>query len=49
MAFTEKLKIEVRKKAAFRCCRCHEIGVDIHHIIPQTEGGPDAIGNAAPL
>lgn len=49
MAFTEKLKIEVRKKAAFRCCRCHEIGVDIHHIIPQTEGGPDDIGNAAPL
>lgn len=49
MAFTEKLKLEVKKKAAFRCCRCHEIGVDIHHIIPQAENGPDDIDNAAPL
>ena len=49
MAFTEKLKLEVKKKAAFRCCRCYEIGVDIHHIIPQAENGPDDIENAAPL
>jgi hypothetical protein len=35
--------------AAFRCCRCHQIGVDIHHIIPQSQGGTDLIDNAAPL
>src|SRR3989344_3198726 len=49
MAFSENLKLTVRKMAAFRCCRCHEIGVDIHHIIPQAEGGPDDIDNAAAL
>ena len=49
MAFSENLKLTVRKMAAFRCCRCHEIGVDIHHIIPQAEGGPDTIDNSAPL
>ena len=26
-----------------------EVGVDIHHIVPQAEGGPDDIDNAAPL
>jgi rubrerythrin len=49
MAFSEKLKLEVKKLGAFRCCRCHEIGVDIHHIIPQADNGPDDINNAAPL
>jgi HNH endonuclease len=49
MPFSEGLKLQVRKMAAFRCCRCHEIGVDIHHIIPQAQGGTDDIDNAAPL
>src|SRR6266702_3084522 len=49
MAFTEELKQEVRQKAAFQCCRCRRIGVEIHHIIPQADGGPDTIDNAAPL
>lgn len=49
MPFSEKLKMEVRRLAAFRCCRCQSIGVEIHHIIPQSEGGPDTIDNAAPL
>jgi len=35
--------------AAFRCCRCHEVGIDIHHIVPQAKGGSDEIDNAAPL
>ncbi|MEK7113599.1 MAG: hypothetical protein AAB873_02100 [Patescibacteria group bacterium] len=39
MAFTEKLKLEIKKNANFRCCRCYEIGVDIHHIIPQAQNG----------
>jgi hypothetical protein len=49
MPFTEKLKLAVKHKAAFRCCRCHEVGVDIHHIVPQTSGGSDEEDNAAPL
>ncbi len=49
MSFSEKQKLEVKKKAAFRCCRCHEIGIDVHHIVPQSDGGPDDIENAAPL
>jgi hypothetical protein len=49
MPFSEKLKLSVKKQAAFRCCRCHQIGVDIHHIIPQAVGGSDEADNAAPL
>ena len=49
MAFTESLKLEVRRSAAFRCCRCHEIGIEVHHIIPQANNGPDDLDNAAPL
>lgn len=39
----------MKKMAAFQCCRCREIGIDIHHIIPQADGGSDDIENAAPL
>jgi len=49
MSFNESLKEEVRRKAAFRCCRCHEIGIDVHHIHPESEGGKDIFENAAPL
>ena len=49
MAFSEKLKLEVRRLSFFRCCRCQAIGVEVHHIIPQAEGGNDTLENAAPL
>lgn len=49
MAFTEVLKLHVKKKAHFQCCLCHDLGVEIHHIVPQSEGGPDDKVNAAPL
>jgi hypothetical protein len=49
MPFSQALKDQVKKGAAFRCCRCHEIGIDIHHIVPQAQGGSDDIDNAAPL
>lgn len=49
MPFSNQLKLEVRRKAAFRCCRCHEIGIDIHHVIPQSQRGSDDFSNAAPL
>jgi len=49
MPFTEKQKLEVKEKAAFRCCRCQNIGIAVHHIIPEAAGGPDTLDNAAPL
>ncbi len=49
MPFAEKLKLEIRRKAHFKCCLCHSLGVEIHHIIPEAEKGPDTEDNAAPL
>jgi hypothetical protein len=49
MAFSEAIRQKVRRAAAFRCCRCNEIGIDAHHIIPAAEGGPNTFANAAPL
>ena len=49
MPFSESIKLEVKKRAAFRCYRCQNIGIDIHHIIPEKDGGPSDISNAAPL
>ncbi|NQU66371.1 MAG: HNH endonuclease [Candidatus Marinimicrobia bacterium] len=49
MPFTEATKLKVKKKARFQCCLCHDLGVQIHHIIPQSEDGSDEEDNAAPL
>jgi 5-methylcytosine-specific restriction endonuclease McrA len=49
MAFSETLKLAVKKRAAFRCCRCQHIGIEVHHIFPESAGGPDTDNNAAPL
>ena len=49
MPFTEELKSKVKKQSHFACCLCHAIGVEIHHIVPQSEGGEDSEHNAAPL
>jgi len=49
MPFSQKIKDEVKKKAGFCCCRCHNIGAHVHHIIPQEYDGSDDIDNAAPL
>ena len=49
MGFSESLKGEVKRKAHFRCCLCHALGVEIHHIIPEADDGPDTEDNAAPL
>lgn len=49
MAFTEKIKSIVRKKRHHTCCLCRNIGVEVHHIIPQEENGTDTLDNAAPL
>ncbi len=49
MPFSESLKKKIRKRANFRCCMCRTVGVDIHHIVPQADGGEDTEDNAAPL
>ncbi len=49
MPFNKKIKKEVNEKAAFRCCRCQKIGIDVHHIVPEGRKGPNTIANAAPL
>jgi 5-methylcytosine-specific restriction endonuclease McrA len=48
MTFSEGVRVAVRKRSHLRCCLCHSIGVDIHHIVPQAEGGSDEDENAAP-
>ena len=49
MAFSEKTKLEARRRSAFRCVICQKPFVHIHHIIPQEFGGSDELDNAAPL
>jgi len=51
MPFAETLKKEVREKSNFRCCICEQIQIDIevHHIVPESDYGPDTFDNAAPL
>lgn len=49
MAFSEEQKAAVRRLGHFRCCLCHALGVQVHHIIPTVDGGPDTEDNAAPL
>lgn len=49
MAFSETVKQSVRRKSHLSCCLCKKIGIEIHHIIPQEENGPDTEDNAAPL
>jgi hypothetical protein len=47
--FSEATKLAVKRRAHFACCLCHDIGVEVHHIVPQGEGGTDEPDNAAPL
>ena len=51
MSFSEQLKVTVKRKANFTCCWCQERRnkVDVHHIIPESQGGPVTEENAAPL
>lgn len=49
MAFAESIKADIRLKSHMRCCVCQAIGIEIHHIVPQAEGGLDTEENAAPL
>ncbi|MEK9143013.1 MAG: HNH endonuclease signature motif containing protein [Patescibacteria group bacterium] len=49
MAFNSQIINQVKEKASFKCCRCQSIGIEVHHIIPQKDKGPDTFDNAAPL
>jgi len=49
MAFNEQQKLVVKQRANFRCCLCPNLYVEVHHIIPEAEGGPNSEDNAAPL
>ena len=49
MPFAEVLKVSLRRRADMRCCLCHKLGVEIHHIVPEEENGPSIEENAAPL
>ncbi|PKP21569.1 MAG: hypothetical protein CVU05_06500 [Bacteroidetes bacterium HGW-Bacteroidetes-21] len=49
MAFSEKVKYEVKRLSHQSCCVCKKNGIEIHHIVPQSENGDDSIDNAAPL
>jgi hypothetical protein len=49
MAFSEALKAKVRKRGHLACCLCKAMGVEVHHIVPLEENGPDTEDNAAPL
>ncbi len=49
MAFSEPIKLAVKKRSHFACCLCHALYVEVHHIIPEAEGGDDTEDNAAPL
>lgn len=49
MAFSEQVINQVKELADFTCCRCKHISFEVHHIIPQKDGGPDTLENAAPL
>jgi HNH endonuclease len=49
VAFSESVKLAVRKRAHFQCCLCKSLGVEVHHVVPQSENSADTEENAAPL
>lgn len=49
MPFSEAIKKEAKRRANYRCVICQTAFVEVHHILPEADGGPDTIENAAPL
>ena len=49
MPFPEKIKLEAKRKSHFACVICHQPFVEVHHILPEADNGPDDLDNAAPL
>lgn len=49
MPFTQATKNRALRRSAHRCCICHDLATEMHHILRQSEGGADTLENAAPL
>ena len=51
MSFLEPIKLEAKKRSHYTCVWCQRTDqfIEVHHITPQEEGGPDTLDNAAPL
>ncbi len=49
MPFSEAVKKKVKEMANFQCCKCFSVFVEVHHIIPEAQGGSNDIDNAVPL
>jgi hypothetical protein len=52
MGFSQKVKDKVMVESARRCSCCRRykgVKVEVHHIIPQSMGGPDTFENAIAL
>jgi hypothetical protein len=49
MAFSPEVRKQVRERAHFSCCLCHDLYCEAHHILPEAKGGPNTFENAAPL
>ncbi len=52
MPFPSKVKKEALVRSRRCCCICHEFAglyTNVHHIVPEAEGGPNDLGNAIVL
>lgn len=51
MSFPLQVRLEVQSRANYTCCWCRIPGqlLEVHHIEPEAQGGPNTIENAAPL
>lgn len=52
MPFPLKVKEDALVNSARRCCLCREfagVATNVHHIIPEADGGPDTLENAIVL
>lgn len=52
VGFSAKVKEDALVACGRHCCLCHKfcgLKIEIHHIKPRAEGGPDTLENAIPL
>ncbi len=52
MGFSKKIKEDILVASARHCCVCHRykgVKIEVHHILPQEQGGKDTFKNAIPL
>ncbi|WP_375760920.1 HNH endonuclease [Corallococcus exercitus] len=52
MGFPRSVRDSALVAAARRCCVCHRyggVGIEVHHIVPEAQGGPNTLDNAIAL